>query len=154
MPDRNAPLAAHPTRQAVEAQFFNRPTLRSVTAQMLARNLTEKYPPLTHPLADLRLAVPRDGGGRALLPLLDVALNHLADGSFPDVSTRQGLDSYLSTPSGTRLSYPANGSRADELLVIEAMIRELPSILFIGFQEALAAYWGQDSGAGDRKSVV
>ncbi|MCK1788482.1 hypothetical protein L9Z73_30530, partial [Pseudomonas sp. TNT11] len=116
MPDRNTPLAAHPTRQAVEAQFFNRPTLCSVTAQMLARNLTEKYPPLTHPLADLRLAVPRDGGGRALLPLLDVALNHLADGSFPDVSTRQGLDSYLSTPSGTRLSYPANGSRADELL--------------------------------------
>ena len=148
MPDRNTPLAAHPTRQAVEAQFFNRPTLRSVTAQMLARNLTEKYPPLTHPLADLRLAVPRDGGGRALLPLLDVALNHIADGSFPDVSPRQGLDSYLSNPSGTRLSYPANGSRDYDLAVIEAVIRELPSILFIGFQEALAAYWGQDSGAG------
>ncbi|WP_321847421.1 dermonecrotic toxin domain-containing protein [Pseudomonas paraveronii] len=148
MPDRNPPLAAHPLREAVQAQFLKRPTLRSVTAQMLARNLAEKYPPLTQPVADLRLAVPRDGGGRALLPLLEVALSHLADGSFPDVSARQGLDSYLSDTSGARLSYPANGTHAYALDVIEAIIRELPSLLFIGFQDALAAYWGEDSDAG------
>ena len=148
MPDRNPPLAADPLREALEAQFLKRPTLRAVTAQMLARNLAEKYPPLTHPLADLRLAVPRDGGGRALLPLLEVALNHLADGSFPDVSTRHGLDSYLSDASGTRLGYPANGTHAYDLDVIEAVIRELPSLLFIGFQDAMATYWGEDSDAG------
>lgn len=148
MPDHNPPLAADPLREALEAQFLKRPTLRAVTAQMLARNLAEKYPPLTHPLADLRLAVPRDGGGRALLPLLEVALSHLADGSFPDVSTRHGLDSYLSDASGTRLGYPANGAHAYDLDVIEAVIRELPSLLFIGFQDAMATYWGEDSDAG------
>lgn len=148
MPDPNTTTPAHLTRQAVQAQFLTRPTLRSVTAQMLARNLTEKYPPLTSPLDDLRLARPREGGGRALSPLLEVALSHMADGSFPDLSSRYGLECYLSSADGTRLSYPVNGQRGYDLQVIEEVIRELPLLLFIGFQEALSAYWGQDSDAG------
>ncbi len=59
MPDPNTPAAAQPTRQAVEARFATRPTLRTVTAELLANNLKEKYPPLTYPLQNLRLAVPR-----------------------------------------------------------------------------------------------
>ncbi|ONH44452.1 hypothetical protein BLL37_14055 [Pseudomonas azotoformans] len=149
MPAQPNTPTANPTRQAVEAQFHGRPTLRSVTAQMLGTHLVEKYPPLTLPVTDLRLAVPREGGGRALLPLLDIALNHIADGSFPELTARQNLDCYLSDATGTRLSYQVNGDRRDfDLRVIEALIRELPHVLFIGFQEALAAYWGQDSDAG------
>ena len=149
MPAPNTPPAAQPIRQAVEAQFRTCPTLRSVTAQLLATNLKEKYPPLTYPLADLRLAVPREGGGRTLLPLLEVTLGYLADGSFPDVSTRLGLDSYLSGVTGNRLTYPINGrSRDYDLEVIEGVINELPTLLFIDFQQALATYWSQDSDAG------
>lgn len=148
MTDPNSFPPAHPTRQVVEAQFLTRPTVRSVTTQLLALHLAEKYPPLTAPLDDLRLAVPREGGGRALLPLLDVALTHMADGSFPDVSPRGGLDSYLSDATGTRLRYDANGPRDYDLEVIEAVIRELPLILFVSFQDALANYWSQDSDAG------
>lgn len=129
MTDPNTFLAAHPTRQAVEAQFRTRPTLRSVTRQLLADHLKEKYPPLTYPVDELRLAVPREGGGRMLLPLLEVALSHMADVSFPDMSARHGLDGYLGD-------------------VIEAIIRELPSLLPIGFQDALATYWSEDSGTG------
>eukprot|EP01038_Epipyxis_sp_PR26KG_P019403 gene19403-27483_t len=120
MPAPNTPPAAQPIRQAVEAQFRTCPTLRSVTAQLLATNLKEKYPPLTYPLADLRLAVPREGGGRTLLPLLEVTLGYLADGGFPDVSTRLGLDSYLSGATGSRLTYHTNErSRDYDLEVIE-----------------------------------
>jgi len=136
MTDPNTVPAAHPARQAVEARFLTRPTLRSVTAQLLADHLKEKYPPLRSALADLRLAIPRDGGGRSLLPLLEVALSHLADGSFPDVSMRYGLDCYLGDATGTRLSFEANGPHGYDLAVIETVIRELPLILSIAFQDA------------------
>ena len=148
MTDPNTPPAAHPTRQAVEAQFRTRPTLRSVTAQMLTTHLKEHYPPLVHPVDELRLAVPRDGGGRALLPLLEVTLGYMADGSFPDLSARNNLDCYLADATGARLTFQGNGARDYDLAVIEAVIRELPTLLFIGFQDALATYWSQDSDAG------
>ena len=137
--------------QAVHAQFAARPTLRSVTTQMLADNLRDKYPPLTLPASALYLAHPRDGGGRALAPLVEVALTYLADGSLPDLSTRGGLDAYLSDASGTRLVYEAQGSRAYDLTVIQDAIRELPLILHVGFQEALSVFWSEDDGSGNTR---
>jgi len=47
MPVQPPAPAANPTRQAVAAQFLGRPTLRTVTAQMLGTHLVEKYPPPT-----------------------------------------------------------------------------------------------------------
>lgn len=134
--------------QAVQRQFADRPTLRTVTAQLLADNLKDKYPPLSLAVGDLRLALPRHGGGRRLLPLLDVALNHLADGSLPDPSRRAGVDSYLSDATGMRLTFQVNGQRDYDLDVILAVIRELPLLIVIAFQEALTRYWGQDSDVG------
>ncbi|ASV39140.1 hypothetical protein CI807_24015 [Pseudomonas sp. NS1(2017)] len=149
MPDPNSSAAAHPIQLAVEAQFRSRPTLRSVTTNLLGQGLREKYPTLVTTVSDLRLALPREGGGRTLLPLLEATLQHLADGSVPDFSARHGLDCYLSGATGNRLSYQIDGRLRDyDLGLIEAVIRELPSILFIAFQEALATYWGQDSDAG------
>lgn len=136
------------TAQAVHAQFQARPTLRSVTAQMLTNSLQEKYPPLTLPLAALHLAFARDGGGRALVPLLDVALAYLADGSLPELATRDGLDAYLSDATGTRLLYDAQGARPYDLNVIQGVIQELPLILHVGFQEALSAFWSEDDSTG------
>jgi len=136
-------------KKVVAAQFSTRPSLRSVVAQMLTSTLEEKYPPLLSiPLSGLRLALPREGGGRGLRPLLDVALQHLADGSFPDLSFRYGLDAYLSDKTGTRLTFQANGERSYDRHVFEDAIRELPLILFVGAQEALATYWEQNSDAG------
>ncbi|MGH8450839.1 dermonecrotic toxin domain-containing protein, partial [Pseudomonas sp.] len=80
-----------------------------------------------------------------------MALAHLADGSYPDVSTRDGKDCYLSDATGNRLTYQPykdEPARAYDLKVIESVIHELPQVLFIAFQGALAAYWGQDSDAG------
>ncbi|MFC6300890.1 hypothetical protein GNF76_16060 [Pseudomonas sp. CCM 7893] len=135
-------------KKAVDAQFLTRPSLRSVVTRMLTDSLKEQFPALSNPLSDLCLALPRDGGGRALHPLLKVALKHIADGSLPDLSVRDNLDGYLSDATGTRLTAPTNGHAPYDLNVVEALIRELPLILFVGFQDALTEYWGQDSNAG------
>lgn len=148
MRDPNTPATPSRLQHSVAEQFQTRPTLRSVAAQALADHLKEKYPLLSQPVVQLRLAQPRDGGGRALLPLLTVALEHLASGRYPDTSPRDGVDCYLGDASGTRLTYQPNGPRDYDLQVIEAVIRELPHVLFIAFQDALAAYWGADSDAG------
>ncbi|MBP1124298.1 MULTISPECIES: hypothetical protein [Pseudomonas] len=134
-------------KRAVHAQFGTRPTLRSVVAQMLADHLVEKYPPLTLPVARLRLALPREGGGRSLQPLLEVALDYLASGIFPDLTARDGLDAYLSDAGGTRLVFEQNGTHSYDLAVVEAIIRELPFIVQVGFQDALTAYWNMPSDA-------
>jgi hypothetical protein len=151
MPDSTHDTPADLLLHAVAAQFATRPTLHDVAAHMLSDLLKEKYPPLTQLPADLRLAQPRAGGGRALLPLLTVALEYLATGSYPDMSTRDGLDSYLSDATGTRLTYQIDGPRGYDLNIIEAAIRELAQVLFIGFQDALAAYWGQAGDASDSR---
>ncbi|MEX5539219.1 dermonecrotic toxin domain-containing protein [Pseudomonas poae] len=135
-------------KRAVEAQFRTRPTLRTVVAQMLADHLQEKYPPLTLPVAQLRLALPREGGGRSLSPLLEVALEYIATGIFPEFTARDGLDAYLSDASGTRLSFEHNGTRSYKLAVVEAVIRELPFIVHVGVQDALTAYWNKPGDAG------
>ena len=66
-------------KTVIKGQFSTRPALRSVVAEMLARTLKEHYPPLSIAPSDLYMALPREGGGRALRPLLDVALQFLAD---------------------------------------------------------------------------
>ena len=135
-------------KTVIKGQFSTRPALRSVVAEMLARTLKEHYPPLSIAPSDLYMALPREGGGRALRPLLDVALQFLADGHFPDLSLSYGLDAYLSDATGSRLTFQADGERSYDLNVFENAIRELPLILFVGAQEALAAYWEQDSDTG------
>lgn len=151
MPDLTRHTPAALLQQAVAAQFATRPSLRDVAAHMLSDLLKEKFPLLTQPPADLRLAQPRDGGGRALLPLLTVALEYLATDNYPDMSARDGLDCYLSDATGTRLTYQINGQKDYDLSAIEAVIRELAQVLFIGFQDAVTAYWGQAGDASDSR---
>jgi len=129
--------------QAVAAQFADRPTLRTVVAQLLSDGLRVHYPTLSTAPNHLRVAMPRDGGGRDLKPLPDLALEYLANASFPDLSPRQGQDCFLSDPSGTRMTYQAVTTKEYDLHVIEGIIRELPSLVPIAFQNALAQFWGE-----------
>ncbi len=137
------PHVSNAAQSAVRAQFVDRPRLRSVVAQRLRSSLLEKYPPLTLPVDQLRLAIPRDSGGRELYPLLEVALQYLADGTYPDLSTRNNLDGYLSDATGTRLTYTLTVAKPYDLNVVEAVIRELQWLVYIDFQDALAQFWGQ-----------
>ncbi|AZF42439.1 hypothetical protein C4J87_2280 [Pseudomonas sp. R1-43-08] len=148
MPTTPTPPAENILQKAVETQFRTRPSLRSVVTQMLTYTLKERFPHLPKPLSDLCLALPRDGGGRGLHPLLEVALKHIADGSLPDLSVRDNLDGYLSDATGTRLVPPTGEPSSYDVRAVEAVIRELPLILFVGYQDALTEYWDQDSEAG------
>lgn len=63
MPVSSSPPVWVPLANAVNAQFSSRPTLASVTRQVLAAALAEKYPSLNVDLEHVRLATPREGGG-------------------------------------------------------------------------------------------
>lgn len=143
MPDTVKARPCSATKAAVYAQFADRPTLRAVIAQRLSSSLLEKYPVLTLSVDQLRLAIPRDGGGHGLHPLLEVALQYLADGDYPDLSTRNNLECYLSDATGARLTFTATVDTPYDLNVIEAVIRELRWLVYIDFQDALARFWGQ-----------
>ena len=133
-----APQTASPVELAVRHQFADRPTLRSVVAQVLSASLREACPSLSTPPAQLRLALPREGGGRSLEPLVDIALTFLAEGVLPDLSTRQGLDAYLGDATGTRMP-----ETAYDLPGIQGLIQALPTLVPAAFQDALAQCWGQ-----------
>ncbi|WP_348750801.1 dermonecrotic toxin domain-containing protein [Pseudomonas rhodesiae] len=139
MPSPDHLILAH----AVQARFQARPTLRSATAQRLSDSLKELSPPLTRPLSELYLAHPRDGGGRALPSVLQVALTYLANGTLPDLATRAGLDAYLSDASGNRLTEPAI-----PLNDLQRIIRELPTLLPATLQTALSSFWDEVDSAG------
>ncbi|WP_455826825.1 hypothetical protein [Pseudomonas graminis] len=138
MPSLPAPTTAHLIERAVLHQFAERPTLRSVVTQLLCASVRETYPLLATPFDQLRLALPRDGGGRSLEPLVDVAMGYLANGRFPDLSTREGLDAYLGDATGTRApegAYALGG--------IQGLICALSTLAPAAFQDALAQFWGQ-----------
>lgn len=146
MPYRTTSNTASPIELAVRTQFAARPTLRSVVTQLLSDTLRAAYPPLTLSSDQLRLALPREGGGRSLEPLVDVALGYLAQGRFPELSTRQGLDAYLSDVTGTRLTGGTAPAWSYDLRVVRGLVYELSTLVPIAFQDALAQFWGQPDG--------
>ncbi len=143
MPSLSTPSTASPIELAVRTQFAGRPSLRSVVTQLLCASLRATYPPLTFAADQLRLALPRAGGGRSLEPLVDVALGYLADGRFPDISTRQGVDAYLADTIGTRLGSGMDPTWSYDLRVVRGLVHELSTLVAIAFQDALAQFWGQ-----------
>ncbi len=146
MPSLPPSNTASATELAVHAQFSGGPTLRSVVTQLLSDTLRAAYPPLTFSSDQLRLALPREGGGRSLEPLVDVALGYLAQGRFPELSTRQGLDAYLSDVTGSRLAGGTDPAWSYDLRVVRGLVYELSTLVPIAFQDALAQFWGQPDG--------
>ncbi|RON09668.1 hypothetical protein BK659_06980 [Pseudomonas brassicacearum] len=139
--------------RAIQAQFTTRPTLRSVVAQMLGDLITEKTAPLDTDIALISVAIPNALQGYDLNPLVDVALNYMAGGDAADFSKTVGdRASYLVSKRGTRVRY---ASLADDhrplvpdMQFIENILLELPSIVQIGFQQALTDYWNAPADTG------
>lgn len=137
---------------AVRTQFANRPTLRSVLTKMLEQQIVEKTAPLNTDISSIFLDFPDDTGGYSSHSLVDVVLGYLASGNAPVFSTatadrpvrlvdaqRQKV-TFLSIGDTTESTWPG-------LSMLEDVIRELPSILHIGFQQALADYWSEPGNA-------
>lgn len=131
--------------RAVGVQFMHHPTLISVVGQWLDRGIKQAYPTLDFDLVTTKLAVPNALGGWDLRFLLNVALDHLGNGTSLDFSTRDTRDHFLTNSAPTPLAPTGSDAPAVDMSVIEQVIRELPSIVPIAFQQALIAYWDQSA---------
>lgn len=129
--------------QAVNLQFSTRPTLRGVVSQRLHDSIQEQYPSLQHAVATLRVAIPNRPGAWYLKPLIDVAVGFLASGVPVDFSDKQPAEYYLCDASTPDIPLTAANLPID-MQVIAGLINELPIILSVELQDALAAFWQQN----------
>ena len=134
--------------RAVHNRFNTRPTLRSQTARMLKDGILEKYPQLAFDPDLTKVAQPTPEGGWRLTPLMDLVLEYLASGTFPDFSEQFGRICFLTNRAPARLAVNSTSSRRPELQVIADVIRELPDILYIGAQESLKDCWNEKDQTG------
>ena len=128
---------------AISARFNSRPTLRSQTSRLLKDGLLEKYPSLDFDPSRTKIAQPIPDGAWRLTLFLDVALEYLASGTPPDLSDQYGRSCFLTNKAPAQLTVGKTTSRGPDMQVIAGVIRELPAILYIGFQEALTTYWNE-----------
>ncbi|MGY4637310.1 dermonecrotic toxin domain-containing protein [Pseudomonas sp. TE24901] len=133
--------------QAVNTQFTARPTLRSVVSQRLHESIQEKFPALPVDTATLRVAEPSRPGAWNLKPLIDVALDFLATGVPADFSDKHASEYYLCNSGTPQKRITVNNVPID-IHVIGALINELPVVLFIELQSALADFWQQNGSTG------
>ncbi|WP_338490859.1 hypothetical protein VRB78_10930 [Pseudomonas trivialis] len=134
-------------------QFGTRPTLRSVIAQLLDQLIAEKTAPLDTPAQALYVAFPNRLGGYDVSRLVEAVLDYLADGKPPDVQSR--VDDrlpHLVDVTKRKVGF-ARAADSDEatwprMTMLDSVIRQIPGILYIAFQEALATYWDADGSAG------
>ncbi|MEB0048433.1 MULTISPECIES: dermonecrotic toxin domain-containing protein [unclassified Pseudomonas] len=139
--------------RAVNAQFSDRPTLRQVVAKRLEDFITESVAALDTPITQINVASPNVLGGYDTTPLLEVALHYLARGELPDLSNKiDDRECYLITPRATRVRYRAISgdypATAPDMPLIERALRQLPSTVHIGFQQALTDYWNAQADTG------
>ena len=145
------PAAASDTdiiARAVHTRFNTRPTLRSQTARLLKDGILEKYPQLAFDPERTKIAQPIPGGAWRLTLLLDVVLDYLASGAFPDLSEQYGRSCFLTNRAPAQLTADNTTSRLPDLQVIAQVIRELPDIFYIGAQESLATCWNEQDETG------
>ncbi|WP_248730554.1 DUF6543 domain-containing protein [Pseudomonas sp. MWU13-2517] len=142
--------AADTPASAVANQFATRPTLRAVVAGQLDALLNRHYPTLNFDSANTSLAVPiaTDSLQYTLTPLLDLALEHMANGSellFPENAKWVKSDTAASLKV-----VDATGNRAAPLdsYSLELAIRSLRPNLKAAYADALSHYWGQEAFTG------
>ena len=136
------------TAHAVNTRFNSRPTLRSQTARMLKDGILEKYPQLAFDSERTKVAQPIPGGAWRLTLLVDVVLEYLASGAFPDLSEQLGRSCFLTNRAPAKLTVNNTTSRLPDMQVIAQVIGELPGILYIDFQESLTACWNEKDETG------
>ncbi|MGO4368386.1 dermonecrotic toxin domain-containing protein [Pseudomonas sp. PAB10] len=141
----------HIIARAINARFSTRPTLRSVTSRLLKDGLLEKYPQLDFDPDRTKVAQPIPDGAWRLTLLLDVVLEYLASDIPPVLSEQYGRDCFLTNKAPARLTVGKSTSRVPDMQVIADVIRELPTILFIAFQESLTSYWNESVDTGSSR---
>lgn len=134
--------------RTISARFSTRPTLRSVAASLLKEDLLEKYPSLDFDPYQTRLAQPLPEGGWRLALLLDVALTYLASGKPPLLSEQYGRACFLTNKAPTHLTVDSTTRREPDMQVIADLIRELPALVSVAYQQALTDYWNEPINAG------
>ena len=134
-----------PAENAVRAQFANPPSIETVTRQLLADAIKQEYPTLIIDLERTRIAIPRDQGGWTLQPLMPMVFEYLGSGIELDFSAVHGQSFYMTDDAPSWLTV-SEGEL--DMRVIARLIKELTWRLPIGLQDALTAFWGEDSGAG------
>ncbi|TBN39188.1 hypothetical protein EYC95_21125 [Pseudomonas sp. BGI-2] len=134
--------------RAVNTRFNTRPTFRSQTVRMLKDGILEKYPKLEFDPDRTKVAQPIPDGAWRLTLLVDVVLEYLAGGAFPDLDEQFGRSCFLTNRAPAQLTVDKTTSRLPDMQVIANVIRELPNILYIGFQEALTTYWNEKDETG------
>lgn len=144
---------AQALRQAVQAQFRARPTLRSVIAQLLDQLIIEKTAPLNIPAEAAYVAFPNQAGGYDLTRLVEVVLDYLAGGDPPDFYTGTAdRVPHLVDITRRKVTFAQVGdshaATGPDMTMLAGVVRQLPGIIAIGFQEALARYWNGASTAG------
>lgn len=148
MPVPSSPAAGAYTEiiaRTISARFNTRHTLRSATASLLKDELLEKYPLLDFDPTRTLLAQPQPEGGWRLTLLLDVVLAYLANGVSPVLNEQFGRACFLTNTAPVHLS---TGRHEPDMQVIAEIILEMPSLVFVGFQEALRDYWDEPVDAG------
>ncbi|MDN3223084.1 dermonecrotic toxin domain-containing protein [Pseudomonas nunensis] len=134
--------------RTISARFSSRPTLRSVTASLLKEDLLEKYPSLDFDPHRTRLAQPLPEGGWRLTLLLDVVLAYLASGKPPLLSEQYGRACFLTNKAPTLLTLDSTTRREPDMQLIADVIRELPTLVSVAYQQTLTDYWNEPINAG------
>lgn len=154
-PSAPAPAAvATLTAQAVDSQFASRPTVRSVVANLLTEAVQALYPDLPFDPAHTSLSIPigNDPARYRQVPLLDVALEHLATNAELDFSDQHALPQRLvDQRTGTPLTAsvpPGSPAKDLDMRAVELAIASLRANLKNGFAQALTQYLGQPGETG------
>ncbi|KPN91056.1 dermonecrotic toxin domain-containing protein [Pseudomonas nunensis] len=134
--------------RTISARFSTRPTLRSVTASLLKEDLLEKYPSLDFDPYRTRLAQPLPEGGWRLTLLLDVVLAYLASGKPPLLSEQYGRACFLTNKAPTHLTVDSTTRREPGMQVIADLVRELPALVSVAYQQTMTDYWNEPIDAG------
>ncbi|OPA94353.1 hypothetical protein BFW88_08935 [Pseudomonas fluorescens] len=147
---RNPPPAAPDDliARAVGVQFSHHPTLVSVSAQWLTVAIQQAYPTLAINLAITKVGIPNAMGGWDLRYLLNVALDHLRGRGAPDFAPRNQREYFLTQNAPHPLVPGGEHAPPIDMRVIERIIRELPAIVPLAFQQALLSYWEREVAVG------
>ncbi|MGH8448092.1 MAG: hypothetical protein ACRESD_02360, partial [Pseudomonas sp.] len=138
--------ATSPLAGAISTQFASRPRLVAVIGQLLATLISKTYPTLSIDLTRTTLLTPTSRGGWSRTPLLPRVIDYLANGTPLDFSDRHGRSCYLSDHPPTHLTL--GDAQPLDLQVVLGLIQTLPRTLPVALQDALAAYWNEDSDQG------
>lgn len=152
---QSLPASRHTERlaRAISAQFASRPTLRFVIARLLENLIIDKTAALNTDINSIYVALPNNAGAYDPTLLVDVVLDYLASGDLPNLTNNiDERKPRLVDGANIKVTYAQIGdteaSTWPRMSMIESIIRELPPIVHIGFQEALTTFWNAPGVSG------